>query len=45
MYLSTKETPIIKKQDILDKSLDVPAGAIKDDTTFSQRTFLIGSAN
>lgn len=45
MYLSTKEAPKIKNSNILDKNLDIPAGAIKENTSFSERTFLIGSAN
>lgn len=46
MYLSTKEAPLSTKQaQVLDKTLDIPVGAIKDNTSFSQRTFLVGSAN
>lgn len=30
---------------MLDKTLDIPVGAIKENTSFSERTFLIGSAN
>ena len=42
MYLSTKEVAPKNVKNELDKLLDVPTGAIKDDTPFSPRIFLIG---
>ena len=43
MYLSTKSAPVNVNNPALDKNLDVPTGAIKEDTTFSQKTFMIGA--
>ena len=45
MYLSTKEVAPKNVKNELDKLLDVPTGAIKDDTPFSQRIFLIGTGS
>ena len=45
MYLSTKEVPPKNIKNELDKQLDIPTGAIKDDTPFSQRIFLIGTGS
>jgi hypothetical protein len=42
MYLSTKTAPqSINKA--FDRNLDIPTGAIKEDTPFSQKTFLVGA--
>lgn len=42
MYLSTKEVPL-NNNNAFDKNLDIPAGSIKEDTPFSQKTFLVGT--
>ena len=45
MYLKSQQMPQNVKKVILDKDLDIPAGAIKENQKFSHKTFLVGSGN
>ena len=45
MYIKTQEMPRGRQIISFDKDLDVPTGAIKDNFTFSHKTFMIGQAN